>query len=509
MSIQDIIGRETEIKRLDQCMRENKAQLIIVYGRRRIGKTYLINSYFENQFDFKLTGIFNQPIAIQLDNFARELRRQTGKTKGTPNNWFDAFDELRTYLEELEKEPVANTIPGSMAKRKLTVFFDEMPWLDTRGSNFISAFEWFWNDYGCTNKNLVFIVCGSAASWMSEKIDKNKGGLFSRQTCRLYLKPFTLYETERFLMSKQIEWSRYDIAECYMIMGGIPYYLDILNSGLYYSANIDNLFFRKSGELWDEFDHLYHTLFSNSKQYIKIVETLSRRRYGMTRKEISDATGLAYNGVLSTYLSNLEASGFIRVFSKFNCKKRDLCYQLTDYYTLFYFRFIKDNYGADEHFWSHSYDYPARRTWAGLTFELLSWDHVSQIKKKLGIFGVLTKESTWNFIKSKKTDETIFSDHKTVSDNDTIEEFTGAQIDLLIDRRDRTINVCEIMFSTKEFEIDEQYNKSLRNKVESFRQATDTKKTLSITMITTYGVKPGKYTGAIGSEVVLDDLFEK
>ncbi len=480
MGLGDIIGRKHEIDRLQQCVDENKAQLVIVYGRRRVGKTYLINNYFEGRFAFKLTGVFDKTKEIQLANFLRELKRQSGKEYQEPKDWFDAFNLLRDYIEEIK------------GNDKITVFFDEMPWLDTKGSDFISAFEWFWNDYGCTNRKLIFIVCGSAASWMSEKIDKNKGGLFSRQTCRLYLKPFNLYETEKFLIGKGIDWSRYDIAECYMIMGGIPYYLDILNPKLLYSENIDNMFFRRSAELWDEFDHLYHTLFSNSEQYIKIVEALSNKRSGLTRKEISEKTGIAYNGVLSKYLSNLEASGFVRVFSKYNTKKRDLAYQLTDYYSLFYFRFIKENYGVDEHFWSHSYDYPKRRAWVGLTFEFLSWDHIPQIKKKLGINGVLSKESTWSY---KNADADA-------------EENIGAQIDLLIDRRDRMINICENKFSTNEYEIDKDYNEKLRNKIEAFRKATDTKKTLALTMITTYGVKRGKYSNMVNSQVVLDDLFD-
>ena len=479
MGIDRIIGRERECSRLSRCMNSRDAQLIIVYGRRRVGKTYLINQYFDGRFDFKLTGSYNAPKEMQLRHFSEELKNQTGKPQGTPKDWTEAFGMLRAYLSALPD-----------AEKKV-VFFDEMPWMDTQRSGFLEAFEWFWNDFGCTLDQLIFIVCGSASAWMSENIAENKGGLFSRQTCRLYLQPFTLEETEKYLISRNINWSRYDIAECYMIMGGIPYYLSLLDSELSYQNNIDNLFFRKRAELWDEFDHLYKTLFTNSGNYILISEILSRKPGGMTRSELAEKTGLPLNGELSRMLKNLTDSGFVRQNAFYGKKAKDTKWQLADYYSVFYYRFIKDNYGKDEHFWSHMLDNPGRRAWAGLTFEQLCKDHIAKIKQKLGITGVLSEEYIWN----KKS---------TALDP---QETSGAQIDLLIDRRDRVINLCEIKFSLNEFEIDKDYDAKLRNKIEAFRRATDCKKTLQLTLITTYGVKKNKYSGIVNGEVLLDDLF--
>ena len=286
-----IIGRAAEQERLEKCMCANQAQLVIVYGRRRVGKTFLINQFFGGRFDFKLTGAYAEPKETQLRYFSAELNRQTGEERPAPKDWIEAFELLRAYLSSLPVEG------------KHVVFFDEMPWMDTQRSGFLSAFEWFWNDWGCTQDQLVFIVCGSATSWMVEKIAENRGGLFNRQTCRLYLQPFSLRETELYLQSREIEWSRRDIAECYMILGGIPYYLSLLDAELSFNANIDNLFFRKRAELWDEFDHLYKTLFSNSEQYIKIVEQLSKKRMGLTRGEIAQQTKLPANGALSKMLN--------------------------------------------------------------------------------------------------------------------------------------------------------------------------------------------------------------
>ena len=475
-----VIGRSSEWARLEKCMRSEQAQLVILYGRRRVGKTYLINKFFDGRFDFKLTGAYNEPKETQLRYFSAELNRQSGEEKSIPKDWIEAFQLLRNYLSSLPRG------------EKHIVFFDEMPWMDTQRSGFLSAFEWFWNDWGCAQDELVFIVCGSATSWMVDKIAKNKGGLFNRQTCELYLQPFTLYETELYLQSRNMDWARRDIAECYMIMGGIPYYLSLLDSELSFNANIDNLFFRKRAELWDEFDHLYKTLFTNSDQYIKIVEQLSKKRMGLTRSEIAAQTKIPANGALTKMLSNLADSGFVRRYSFYGKKSKETLYQLSDYYTLFYYRFIKDGFGRDEHFWSNTLDNPSRRAWAGLTFEQLCKDHIPQIKKKLGISGVLSEESSWF----------------TLSQIEGEDRHPGAQIDLLIDRRDQVVNLCEMKFSLNRFEIDKDYDQKLRNKVMVFRESTNCRKTIQLSMITTYGVEKNKYSGTVSNEVLLDDLFQ-
>ena len=473
----NIIGREKEVKRLNRAMSENEAQLIIVYGRRRVGKTFLINEFFNNEFDFKYTGSFNQSTQEQLKNFSMELRRQSGKRFDNLKDWTDAFFALRSYLESESTE------------EKQVVFFDEMPWMDRQRSGFLPAFEWFWNSWGSARKNLVFIVCGSATSWLIDNIDKNKGGLFNRRTCRLYLEPFRLHDVERFLSSRDIHWSKYDITQCYMIMGGIPYYLNLLDRECTLNENIDQLYFKRGGELWDEFDQLYRTLFSNSNQYIKIVELLSKKRKGYTWAEIAKKTAISANGSLSKMMSDLTNSGFVRVNETYGHKKREQTYQLSDYFTAFYFHFVKGNFGIDEHLWSNTYENRAREIWEGLTFEQICKDHIAQIKRKLGILGVASEISSW----SKQGND----------------EEEGAQIDLLIDRKDKVINICEIKFSSKEYEIKKAYDENLKNKVFVFRESTGTNKTIQINMITTYGVKKNKYSNLIGKVVSMDDLFEK
>lgn len=474
----NLIGREKEIKRLDRVVKEDEAQLVIVYGRRRVGKTFLIHQYFSGRFDFMMTGLYDQPRNVQLRGFVTELNRQTRTEHKTPMDWMEAFTMLRDYLDNLP------------LNENRVVFFDEMPWMDTQRSGFLPAFEWFWNSWGSMQNHLIFILCGSATSWMRDNLDENKGGLFNRQTCRIYLQPFNLYETEQYLQMRGISWTRYTTAECYMILGGIPYYLRLMDPELTLNANIDQILFQKRAELWDEFDHLYRTLFSNSEQYIRIVEALSKKRGGMTRKEIVERTGFPGNGDLSEKLKNLKDSGFIRSNNNFANSKEEI-YQLSDYYTMFYFRFIQPYYGKDERFWSNALDLPARKAWAGLTFEQVCRDHIQQIKRKLEIGGVLSEEFTCRF-KPESGDQN---------------ELPGAQIDLLISRRDQVINLCEIKYSMNDYVIDKAEEQSLRNKIERLQKETGNRKSIQLTMITTYGVKQNRYSNLVHSQVLLNDLF--
>lgn len=478
MSKELIIGREYEKQLLEDCCNSRESQLVIVYGRRRVGKSFLINQFFDNRFDFKLVGDNRLSKNEQLYNFYDELYRQKRKDVDVPSSWREAFFLLRDYLEELD------------TNEKHVVFFDEMPWLDNSKSGFLEAFEYFWNSYGAAQNNLLLIVCGSVSSWIVDNFEHNKGGLFNRQNCRIFLEPFNLYETEKFLVEKKgINWSRYDIAEIYMIMGGIPYYLDYLSRNMSPSENIDNLFFKKRGLLWDEFDNLYRTLFSNSGNHIKIVEALFMKKEGMNRKELVSKTKLAENTAFAKMLESLSDSGFITSYNLFGKKKKGTVYQLRDYYTLFYFRFIKDNYGKDEQFWTHHLDHPSRRAWAGLTFEMLCRDHLNQIKRGLSILGVSSEVSVW---KTMPTDE-----------------HGGAQIDLLIDRRDRIVDICEMKFSENKFTIDKDYAEVLSNKIETFKAETGTKKAVQLVFVTSCGLKQNMYSSRVQGEVTLDDLFER
>ena len=341
--------------------------------------------------------------------------------------------------------------------------------------------------------DLLLVICGSATNWIINKLFKQKGGLYNRAGSKIFLKPFTLAETEKYLIQRGILLERFEIAQIYMIMGGIPYYLKQLEPGRTLADNIDNCFFRTNGKLWDEFDNLYETLFFNSEVYVRIVEALTSKQLGLTREEIIAVSKLPDNGSTSQALKDLVKCGFIRAYQYYGRKTKAQTYQLTDFYTLFYYRFIKDNYGQDEHFWTHMLDNPKKNTWLGYSFEQLVKGHIEQVKAALGIRSVLTQQSSW-FVEKRNLDNVN-------------EKLNGAQVDLLIDRRDMAINLCEIKFYSGEFTIDKSYSLTLRNKIAAFKSASNTRKAIVPTMITTFGVKPNMYSGIIQQEVSLDDLF--
>lgn len=464
-----IIGRKTEQTVLRQRMGSNIPELIAIYGRRRIGKTFLVRQFFNDKFSFYSTGIYQGTKKEQLGEFKRQLENYSGRKWKVAKDWFDAFAQLREYLESL-----VGTDP-------IVVFLDELPWMDTQKSRFIKAFEYFWNSWGATNNRLKLIVCGSATTWMRENVLSDKGGLYNRTTRSIHLAPFTLYETEQYLLSRDIKWNRYQIAECYMVLGGTPLYLQMLERSLSLTQNVDNLFFVQNAPLAREYDFLFRSLFKESTLHRQIVETLANKSMGMTRMEIIETAKIEDNGVLTKVLRNLSDCDFIRQYTAFGKSERGTIYQLEDLFTLFHLRYVKGYRGQDENHWQNMIDSPSRRAWSGYSFEQLCLHHIRQIKRKLGISGVQSDVCAW------KGD--------------------GGQIDLVIDRRDQTINLCEMKFSKNEFEITKQYDEHLRERAEGFRSATKTRKALHQTFVTTYGVKRNMYSGNVQSEIVLDDLF--
>ena len=469
-----IIGRKEEQQILRSAAQSENSEFVAVYGRRRVGKTFLIRETFGYKFTFQHTGLAKGNTREQLFSFAISLRDAGYDDCPIPKSWLEAFSLLSTYLKNSTDE-------------KKIIFLDELPWMDTPRSNFISAFEHFWNGWASARKDIVLIICGSATSWIINKVINDHGGLHNRVTKQIALQPFTLKECEMFAQSKGLEMSRYQLAECYMVLGGIPYYWSLLEKGMSLSQNIDKIIFAKNGKLSNEFNQLYASLFKSPEQYIDVVTALGKKKAGMTRDEIIAATDKYSNGALSKVLDELEYCGFIRKYNGFDKKSKQAIYQLIDNYTLFYFKFIQQNENNDEHFWSASIDSAMHRAWSGLAFERLCMAHTQQIKAALGIAGVLSNIYSWR----KEADET--------SD--------GAQIDLLIDRKDQVVNLCEMKYSLSEYAIDAEYEQKLRNKKSVFIGTTNTKKAVYLTMVTTFGIKANAYSGIVQNEVTLDDLF--
>lgn len=470
----NIIGRKKEIQRLNSIIQSKKSEFLAVYGRRRVGKTFLIREYFEYTFDFQISGLANADTKQQLFNFDTALQKQSSLVFQTPSaHWLEAFQRLIAHLE-------------STKTNKKIVFFDELPWFDTQASNFMMGLEHFWNAWASNRKDVLLIVCGSAAAWMLNELINNSGGLHNRITQRMKIEPFNLQETEEMLVAKNAAFDRYQIVQLYMVLGGIPYYLEAIEPNLSATQNIQALFFDKSALLKNEFYNLYRSLFRKYDVYEKVVEVLSTKNEGLQRGEIIKLSGVASGGTLTKVLADLEESGFISSYIAFDQKQKNTIYRLSDFYTAFYFKFIKDGVHQGENTWLNLIDNPLHRAWQGFTFEQVCLDHVVQIKKALGISGMQSNHASWR--------------GKT--------ETKKAQIDLLIDRRDQVVNLCECKFSLDTFTIEKDYAERLRSKISVFKEVTKTKKAVFLTMITTYGVERNQYANAlVQNEIMMDDLF--
>jgi uncharacterized protein len=475
--MENVIGRKKEMKVFTAVLKGNRSEFIAVYGRRRVGKTYLIRKAFEGHFTFQLTGLANSETNEQLINFNTALKKASKKsTTPIAETWFEAFIQLTEFLEKSKAE-------------KKVVFIDELPWFDTPNSRFIQALEYFWNSWASARKDIILVTCGSAASWMINKLIKNKGGLHNRVTKRIKVAPFTLQECEELVQSKKSVLDRYQLIQLYMVLGGIPFYWDEVSTSLSAVQNIQEICFNEGGILRTEFENLFSSLFKNSERHLSIVYALAKKAKGLTREEIIKGSKLTDGGGLTRLLDELEQSGFIRKYLPFEKKNRTSLYQLVDFYTLFYLRYLSENKNEvyPKNKWMNTFELPSYKAWCGYAFELVCLYHVDQIKESLGIAAVDTNISSWR--------------------SSTLNN--GAQIDLVIDRRDRVINICEMKYSINKFTIDKKYDTELRNKIVAFKKETGTTKSVFLTMVTSFGLEENNYAaGIVQNEVQMDALFK-
>lgn len=482
-----LIGREKEIKKLNELYHSEDAELIALYGRRRVGKTYLIDEVFRDRLNFRHAGL--SPIDSekenvkahlmkdQLTHFFRSLTMQGYKGEKTPESWLEAFYMLEDLLVEKYKD-----------NERIVVFLDEMQWLDTPKAKFMTGFEAFWNGWACHRKNLMVIVCGSSSSWILTNIINNHGGLYGRVTFEIKLKPFTLRECEQFLTSKEICMSRYDVIQAYMMVGGIPYYLRYFNKRLSLAQNINEIFFADEAPLKDEFNRMFASLFKNAEPIKQIIKAIASKNKGITRKELSEITGVTDSGEVSRQLNSLIAGDFIIKYKSFGDNKRDEIYKLVDPFSYFYLTFLdrsSDNRNID---WINIEDSSRVLSWKGYAFENVCWNHIPQIKMALQIGGVSTTEALW----SKRGDENT----------------RGTQIDLIIVRKDNIVHMCEIKFYNDEFEVDKDYHLILERRKKMLREQIPKRATIHNTLITTYGLRKTNYFGDFVHVLTIDQLFE-
>lgn len=470
-----LVGRKKEIELLNFILQAEDSHFAAVYGRRRVGKTFLVREVFGGRFTFQHAGLSEGGMKEQLFAFSSSLKEAGMSDVRRPDNWLEAFEELKDLIRQ------------SKEKRKV-IFLDELSWMDTAKSDFMAALENFWNGFASARSDIVLIVCASATSWMLSKVVHNKGGLYNRLTQQIHLQNFTLKECEEYVQAAGLALNRNQILQYYMIFGGVPYYWGFLKKGLSLPQNVDATLFAKDAPLKEEFKYLYASVFKNPETYVKIIETLGRKKVGMTREELIETSGILNSGDLTSKLEELESCGFIRKYYAFGRKKKNAVYQLIDCFTLFYYKFL-ENAPNDEHFWTNQVNTPAVNAWMGLAFERVCMEHIGQIKRKLGISGVLTEVNSW-YCKAD-ADKGVF----------------GSQIDLLITRKDQVINLCEIKYSGSEFTVTEKVDRSIRNKIHDLTLLTKTKYAIYPTLITTYGLVNNSYSGNIQSVVTAEDLF--
>lgn len=473
----ELIGRKVEQETFKHCLDSTESKLVALYGRRRVGKTFLVRQYFQKKIRFEVAGLHNGEMADQLKHFASTLAKYGWPEASLypPASWKAAFDLLERFIDSMKDH------------RKKVIFLDELPWFDTPKSKFLMAFENFWNAYCTKRSDIICIICGSAASWMIKKILKSKGGLHNRVSEKIRLTQFNLHEVELFLKVKGVRWSRYDIAQLYLTTGGVPYYLDAVRKGESVVQFVNRACFTKDGVLVDEYKVLFSSLFDDSERHYQIAEALDGKKKGLTRQEIIERTGFASGGTLTTTLNELEESGFIASVVPYQGNKTKALYKLVDNFTNFHLKFMKKQSVGVGRNWGNIIKTQSWVSWSGLAFERLCFKHIPQIKRALKLEVIECVVSPW-------------------AKSDKIE---GAQIDMLIDRADRVVNICEIKFVNADFTIDKAYAKKLRNKISLFSSlAANRRKNIFITMITTFGLMDNEYRSElVQSEVVLEDLF--
>ena len=472
-----MVGRREQIETLKGCLSANRSSFVAITGRRRVGKTFLVDEVFKQNICLRITGIQNADQKTQIANFTQKLMEYSKIPVVTPpKNWQQVFFLLKAYL---------NGLPTDV---KQVIFLDELPWMATARSSFVQILAHIWNDYLSKHKHFILVICGSATSWISKKIVNDKGGLHNRLSHVVHLKPFNLSETKEFLKSKGIQMTNDALAEIYMTMGGIPFYLDSIKKGDSVSSTLDSMCFSEGGLLKYEYDNLYKALFENPENHEAIVSALATSKSGLTRKEITQKSKVGEGGPYTRTMDELLISGFVSEQTPFGKKKQGAVYRLTDEFSLFYHKFIKGNKKAAKGYWATVYDTQAYKIWCGYAFEVLCFRHLPEIKQKLGISGVYMETGSY------------------VHRGDQTSE--GFQIDLILDRKDKAINLCECKFYQSEVKVDKVYAEKLLKRKALFRLATKTRKTIFTTFITNYPHLQNDYASSvIDSYLSVDDFI--
>ena len=471
-----IVGRKEQLAQIEALIHSKKSEFVAVTGRRRVGKTFLIDEGFAGKICFQMTGIQSADLKAQLENFARKLsvHSQSSFPLTPPKDWGEAFFQLRSYLELHPKT------------QKQVIFLDELPWINTAKSVFLQHLAHFWNDYLSKQSHFILIVCGSASSWLVNNVTNDKGGLHNRVTATVHLQPFTLSETKEFLEAKGIVKPLQEIAKLYMMLGGVPYYLDDIQNHESNDQAIERMCFSENGKLKNEYGNLYKSLFASPENHEKMVEALAGSQKGMLRNQIIEKSKVQDGGPFNRAMSDLLACGFITTIAQFGRKKREERYVLNDEFSNFYHQFMKKNQRYTQGIWTQMAQSQSFKIWLGFAFERLVLRHIPALKQRLGIAGVYTE--VFNLYPSNEQEKAL-------------------QVDLLLDRKDRIINFCEIKHYDASFKISKDFYERATQKLDYFRTLAPQKQ-IVYTLITNKTIIPNEYsTALVGQAVFLEELF--
>jgi AAA+ ATPase superfamily predicted ATPase len=475
-----LIARKREIDLLGKILSSPKPEFVALYGRRRVGKTFLIHEFFKqnkNIFYFQTTGQKDGSIQLQIDNFCSQIEftfKLIFKME-RPKSWNEVFKVFNDHLLQIKN-------------KKIVIFLDELPWLASHKSQFIQSLDYIWNQHWSKDSKIKLITCGSAASWMNDNIIEATGGLHNRLTRKILLEPFKFPEVKEYLKSQKIKLMDSEILKLYMVFGGVPYYWSLIPKGNSASQIVEALIFKKDGELRNEFHRLFQSLFDQYEVYEKIVRALANSKSGLDRNELLKATKLQTGGTANKYLKNLEHSGFIESFIPYGNKKKNIYFRLIDEFCLFSISWER-SYSNFSQIWGNQQGSPKLNTWAGYAFENFCLHHKEEIAKALGIQSLTSGIYSWRHTPPKKSTD------------------SGAQIDLIFERKDGCLNFVEIKYSKSPYKIEKPYAQSLATKEEVFRKLTNFKGQIFTNLISPEGLKHGLWDeDVIDSAHNLDDI---
>ena len=494
-----MIGRKKEIKLLNEICDLEESSLVAIYGRRRIGKTYLVNHMFKKYRQdclfFEFTGAYDGDKRGQIDNFIDQVYEWFYVEPSFEiKSWSDAFRFLKRTIDKEIKKRDSN--------EKVIVFLDEVPWIDrSNKGGFLSALGYFWNTWCEPRENVVLILCGSNSSWIRDKILKNaRGSLYQRVTHQISMYPFDLKETKAYLLEqKGFMIDNKTVTDIYMIFGGVAKYLSFLNPNESSAENIDRVFFSIHGSMYREYDELFSSLFADKSDYYKsVIELLCTRRSGFSLSDISKAFNEKLGGKLRLAIAELEECGFIKGLSKYGNSVRGVNYMIVDPYILFHHKWIKgfsrnDIATLPNNYWLHKSSSQSYAVWSGYAFEIVVMVNIRLYLNAIGRLGFFSGVYHWQHM-AKSEDE------------------QGAQIDMVVNYGNNIFDILECKYYNSEYVISKEYAKNIKNKLSMFKKYglySKQKSELRLVFLTSYGVKMNAEAHSLNiSRVCLDDLFE-